>query len=405
MGGGNKETNKELDHSDGASGEFINMGGDNKSIAKKSNAPSGEYMGMQIDNKFSFVPPNADYDIKDIEKLHKESIAEKKEAGKHSYNKEYDPKLKGTIVFRCDTRLPDEIFHLGFTRHLKIAQIAPQEPQKGTVVIKGVVSTTTDVEVAYRVVEMAHRFLAEKGFIYAIQLNNSGGKSVPTTVTGRSLSEIASLYVPPEDIAFAIGPIIETQEKNRHSATTGELIINPHSTVSTASTVKAYEELRNHLLGKYKFHPDMTFEQRYEARKLLFNHESEFHLSEPHLPERFYHDYHEELADKYDRHIIVQMDNKEASAQAAKLLFDKYPPDKVILLQWNALTDDFIASLNLTNLDSLLLVGHGNGMDTHAEATLAGMNAAQLGEHLLAMGLKDTLPRAHQPTGLWVSLW
>lgn len=112
------------------------------------------------------------------------------------FYRNYDPEVRGSLVFRGDNRLQDELFHSGFNRKVEpIEYIRHAHHTRG---IRGVISTTTDQRIAVN-----YALHIQRGYVYAIELNH-GGKSVDTLLRGKSLSEIATLNIPPEDIMWGL---------------------------------------------------------------------------------------------------------------------------------------------------------------------------------------------------------
>jgi hypothetical protein len=101
---------------------------------------------------------------------------------------------------------------------------------------------------------------------------------VNTLLRGESLSEIATLNIPPEDIMFAVGPFNSVNSSYRDvvedaAYRTAEVRINPHSTASIEAAEQAFERLKNTL--KYKLSSGMSFSDRYSNRSDLLWYEDE----------------------------------------------------------------------------------------------------------------------------------
>lgn len=211
--------------------------------------------------------------LTDVDKLHEVSARAQQEIRSLPFYRNYDPEVRGSLVFRGDNRLPDELFHSGFNRKVEpIEYIRHAHHTRG---IRGVISTTTDQRIAVN-----YALHNQRGYVYAIELNH-GGKSVDTLLRGKSLSEIATLNIPPEDIMFALGPfsgaetsystLMESEELR-----TAELMINPHSQASLEVAERAFEKIKATL--KYPLSPEMSFSERYINRADLFWHETEASL-------------------------------------------------------------------------------------------------------------------------------
>jgi hypothetical protein len=214
--------------------------------------------------------------LTDVKKLHRVSIAAQEEIKTVPFLESYDQELTGSLVYRGDTRLPDEIFHSGFNRKVEPVKFVRYDHHSRG--IRGVVSTSTDQGVA-----VDYALHNQRGYVYAVQLNH-GGKSVDTLLRGETLHEIATLNVPPEDIMFAVGPFTGTETYYRdlideQELRTAELLINPHSTASAEVAEKAFEKMKATL--RYPLSPEMSFSERYANRTDLFWHEDEVELAEP----------------------------------------------------------------------------------------------------------------------------
>ena len=212
--------------------------------------------------------------LTDVSKLHEVSAAAQREIRNLPFYQTYDTDLQGALVYRGDSRLPDEIFHSGFNR--KIEPIEYTQLAHHTRGIRGVISTTTDQSVAVN-----YALHHQRGYVYAIELNH-GGKSVDTLLKGETLSEIATLNIPPEDIMFAMGPFTGAETSYRtlledQELRTAELLINPHATASPEVAQRAFEQMEATL--KYPLSPEMSFSERYANRKDLFWHQDEQHLA------------------------------------------------------------------------------------------------------------------------------
>lgn len=208
--------------------------------------------------------------LTEVDQLHEVSVRAQQEINNLPFYRHYDPEVRGSLVFRGDNRLPDELFHSGFNR--KVEPIEYIEHAHHTRGIRGVISTTTDQRIAVN-----YALHNQRGYVYAIELNH-GGKSVETLLRGKSLSEIATLNIPPEDIMFALGPFTGTDTSyatlmESEELRTAELIINPHSQASLEVAERAFEKMKSTL--KYPLSPEMSFSDRYANRADLFWHESE----------------------------------------------------------------------------------------------------------------------------------
>ncbi|WP_198552783.1 dermonecrotic toxin domain-containing protein [Psychromonas sp. Urea-02u-13] len=208
--------------------------------------------------------------LSDTKALHRLSTEAQKEIQNIPFYKGYQSELNGSRVFRGDTRLPDEIFHSGFNR--RIEPVAYVELAHHTRGIRGIISTSTEQSVAVN-----YALDSQRGYVYAIELNH-GGKMVNTLLRGESLSEIATLNIPPEDIMFAVGPFNSVNSSYREvvedaAYRTAEVRINPHSTASTAAAEQAFERMKDTL--KYKLSSGMSFAERYENRSDLLWYEDE----------------------------------------------------------------------------------------------------------------------------------
>ncbi|EKF9421158.1 cytotoxic necrotizing factor [Vibrio cholerae] len=208
--------------------------------------------------------------LTDVKALHRINQQAQQEILNVPFLRTYQPELRGSMVFRGDTRLPDEIFHSGFNRRaIPVQYVQATSHTNG---IRGVVSTSTEPSVA---VNFGLEY--QRGYVYAIELNN-GGTAVQSAIRGQSLHEIATLNIPPEDIMFAVGPfnalnsgyrdVIENEELR-----TAELLINPHSTATPEVAKRAFDRLKGTL--KYDLSPELSFEERYANRADLLWHEDE----------------------------------------------------------------------------------------------------------------------------------
>ncbi|NOH70508.1 cytotoxic necrotizing factor [Vibrio pectenicida] len=212
--------------------------------------------------------------LTDVNKLHEVNVAAQREIRNLPFYQTYDTELKGALVYRGDTRLPDEIFHSGFNR--KIERIEYTQLAHHTRGIRGVISTTTDQGIAVN-----YALHNQRGYVYAIELNH-GGKSVDTLLRDKSLSEVATLNIPPEDIMFAMGPFTGAETSystllEDQQLRTAELLINPHATALPEVAQRAFEQMKATL--KYPLSPEMSFRERYASRKDLFWHQDEAHLA------------------------------------------------------------------------------------------------------------------------------
>ncbi|EGR3966716.1 dermonecrotic toxin domain-containing protein [Vibrio cholerae] len=208
--------------------------------------------------------------LTDVKALHRINQQAQQEILNVPFLRTYQPELKGSMVFRGDTRLPDEIFHSGFNR--KVEQVEYVRLASHTRGIRGVISTSSEQSVAVN-----YALHQQRGYVYAIELNH-GGAAVETSLRDETLHEIATLNIPPEDIIFAVGPfnalksgyrdVIENEELR-----TAELLINPHSTATPEVAKRAFDRLKGTL--KYDLSPALSFEERYANRADLLWHEDE----------------------------------------------------------------------------------------------------------------------------------
>ncbi|EEY97994.1 hypothetical protein VOA_003013 [Vibrio sp. RC586] len=208
--------------------------------------------------------------LTDVKALHRINQQAQQEILNVPFLRTYQPELRGSMVFRGDTRLPDEIFHSGFNRRAIPVQYVQATSHTNGII--GVVSTSTEPSVA---VNFGLEY--QRGYVYAIELNN-GGTAVQSAIRGQSLHEIATLNIPPEDIMFAVGPfnalnsgyrdVIENEELR-----TAELLINPHSMATPEVAKRAFDRLKGTL--KYDLSPELSFEERYANRADLLWHEDE----------------------------------------------------------------------------------------------------------------------------------
>ncbi|HDZ9390638.1 TPA: cytotoxic necrotizing factor [Vibrio cholerae] len=208
--------------------------------------------------------------LTDVKALHRINQQAQQEILNVPFLRTYQPELKGSMVFRGDTRLPDEIFHSGFNR--KVEQVEYVRLASHTRGIRGVISTSSEQSVAVN-----YALHQQRGYVYAIELNH-GGAAVETSLRDETLHEIATLNIPPEDIIFAVGPfnalksgyrdVIENEELR-----TAELLINPHSTATPEVAKRAFDRLKSTL--KYDLSPALSFEERYANRADLLWHEDE----------------------------------------------------------------------------------------------------------------------------------
>ncbi|MEY4474423.1 MAG: hypothetical protein RL248_190 [Pseudomonadota bacterium] len=216
----------------------------------------------------SRVNPNAR--LTDVRGLHSANIRAQQEILSVPFLAEYEPGVNKMLVFRGDTRLPDEIFHSGFNRRAEPVEYIRHAHH--TVGIRGVISTSSQESIAVN-----YALHQQRGYVYAIELNH-GGKVVETSLRGETLHEIATLNIPPEDIIFAVGPfnqadvgyadVIEKAE-NRSA----ELLINPHAVSSSDVASHAFDRLKNTL--KYQLSPELPFAERYDSRVDLLWYEDE----------------------------------------------------------------------------------------------------------------------------------
>ncbi|HFG1892454.1 TPA: DUF6543 domain-containing protein [Vibrio cholerae] len=208
--------------------------------------------------------------LTDVKALHRVNQQAQQEILNIPFLRSYQPELKGSLVFRGDTRLPDELFHSGFNR--RVGPVKYIRLAEHTRAIRGVISTSTEQSVAVNYA-LGH----QRGYVYAVELNQ-GGVAVDTSLRGKTLHEIATLNIPPEDIIFAVGPLTGedigyfdlVHEPNQRTA---ELLINPHATATPEVAKQAFERLKVTL--KYDLSPEMSFEERYANRADLLWHEDE----------------------------------------------------------------------------------------------------------------------------------
>ncbi|TQP11366.1 dermonecrotic toxin domain-containing protein [Vibrio cholerae] len=208
--------------------------------------------------------------LTDVKALHRVNQQAQQEILNIPFLRSYQPELKGSLVFRGDTRLPDELFHSGFNR--RVGPVEYIRLAEHTRAIRGVISTSTEQSVAVNYA-LGH----QRGYVYAVELNQ-GGVAVDTSLRGKTLHEIATLNIPPEDIIFAVGPLTGedigyfdlVHEPNQRTA---ELLINPHATATSEVAKQAFERLKVTL--KYDLSPEMSFEERYANRADLLWHEDE----------------------------------------------------------------------------------------------------------------------------------
>ncbi|ENM3829223.1 cytotoxic necrotizing factor [Vibrio cholerae] len=208
--------------------------------------------------------------LTDVKALHRVNQQAQQEILNIPFLRSYQPELKGSLVFRGDTRLPDELFHSGFNR--RVGPVEYIRLAEHTRAIRGVISTSTEQSVAVNYA-LGH----QRGYVYAVELNQ-GGVAVDTSLRGKTLHEIATLNIPPEDIIFAVGPLTGedigyfdlVHEPNQRTA---ELLINPHATATPEVAKQAFERLKVTL--KYDLSPEMSFEERYANRADLLWHEDE----------------------------------------------------------------------------------------------------------------------------------
>ncbi|MCS0351555.1 cytotoxic necrotizing factor [Vibrio ordalii] len=212
--------------------------------------------------------------LTDVKSLHRLNQEAQHEILNVPFLHSYQPELKGSLVFRGDTRLPDELFHSGFNRKPGVVEyLQLAHHTKG---IRGVISTSSEQSVAVN-----YALHLQRGYVYAVELNH-GGTAVETSLRGASLHEVATLNIPPEDIIFAVGPfngadIGYRDLINEPSYRSAELLINPHATATPEVATQAFERLKNTL--KYDSSPEMSFAERYENRADLLWHEDEAPLS------------------------------------------------------------------------------------------------------------------------------
>ncbi|EGQ9892557.1 TPA: DUF6543 domain-containing protein [Vibrio cholerae] len=208
--------------------------------------------------------------LTDVKALHRVNQQAQQEILNVPFLHTYQPELRGSMVFRGDARLPDEIFHSGFNRRTEqVEYIRLASHTRG---IRGVISTSSEQSVAVN-----YALHQQRGYVYAIELNH-GGAAVETSLRNETLHEIATLNIPPEDIMFAVGPfnalnsgyrdVIENEELR-----TAELLINPHSTATPEVAKRAFDRLKGTL--KYDLSPELSFEERYANRADLLWHEDE----------------------------------------------------------------------------------------------------------------------------------
>jgi hypothetical protein len=150
--------------------------------------------------------------------------------------------VKDITVFRGDGRHPNDVFASGFIRRDRITpgEIASRNPEgvKG-VGFGGAVSTSTSAAIA-----QGYAHLNANGYLYAIELK--AGKKVQTTVGDRSLGEVASAYIAPGEIMFAVGPVINPfQPRVADRRFEGpQLLINPYAKASEQVAQAAFEQIQ-----------------------------------------------------------------------------------------------------------------------------------------------------------------
>lgn len=208
--------------------------------------------------------------LTDVKALHRTSQTAQLEVAQNPFLQSYQPELKGALVFRGDTRLPDELFHAGFNRRVEPVQFLQMAHH--TRGIRGVVSTSLKERIAVN-----YALHNQRGYVYAIELNH-GGRAVDTAARGLSLHEVATLNIPPEDIMFAIGPFTHSELTyygliEQPEFRTAEVLINPHATASPEVAQQAFDRLKSML--RYDLSREMSFAERYANRTDLFWHEDE----------------------------------------------------------------------------------------------------------------------------------
>jgi hypothetical protein len=150
--------------------------------------------------------------------------------------------VKDVTVFRGDGRHPNDVFASGFIRRDKITpgEIAARNPEgiKG-VGFRGSVSTSTSAAIA-----QGYAHFNTNGYLYAIQLE--AGKKVQTSVGDRTLGEVASAYIAPDEIMFAVGPVINPfQPRIADRRFEGpQLLINPYAKASEQVAQAAFEQIQ-----------------------------------------------------------------------------------------------------------------------------------------------------------------
>lgn len=208
--------------------------------------------------------------LTDVKALHQSSRAAQQEIQSVPFLRTYQPEVQKALVFRGDTRLPDEIFHSGFNRRAEPVEFIQHAHH--TIGIRGVISTTTQEPIAVN-----YALHQQRGYVYAIELNH-GGREVNTLLRGETLHEVATLNVPPEDIMFAVGPFNQQGSSyadlvEKPEIRSAELLINPHAVATPEVASHAFDRLKNTL--KYALSPEMSFAERYNNRSDLLWYEAE----------------------------------------------------------------------------------------------------------------------------------
>jgi len=132
------------------------------------------------------------------------------------------------ILYRGDTRPPAQIFSLGFTkRNLETPHISGEK-------VKNVISTSKDPNTVRR------KYTEIGGYLYALY-----GAPGLDTHDFNKLDEVATLFVPPECVIGAIGPIVgEDDERYQLIVGVHEAHINQHCT----QTAEIIDQARQVLL-------------------------------------------------------------------------------------------------------------------------------------------------------------
>ena len=131
-------------------------------------------------------------------------------------------------LFRGDERAPAAVFALGFTK------FNDQMPQISGELVRNVISTSRDAGIARR----KYGFVG--GYVYAL----SGVPGIDTH-NHNGLEEIATLFVPPECVIAAIGPIAAI-DRDRYLLVINdpEVILNPNCRLNAETVELACAALR-----------------------------------------------------------------------------------------------------------------------------------------------------------------